>query len=149
MSLIDNKRTLLDYIVLDHIEVGIQLFGFEVRSLRQGDGSLRGARVVVRGGEAFLVSATIPPYQPKNVPETYDPERPRRLLLNKKEMRQIEETEHEQGLTCIPIAMYNKGRNIKLDVGIVKGKKKADKRDSLTERDTKRDIERTLKSKYR
>ena len=149
MSLIDNKRTLLDYIVLEHIEAGIELLGSEVHSLRVGDGSLKGARVAVRGGQAYLIGATIPPYQPKNAPETYDPERPRRLLLNPKELHQIEQAEHEAGLTCIPISMYNKGRNIKLDVGIVKGKKKADKRASLAERDTKRDIDRTLKTTYR
>lgn len=149
MSLIDNKRTLLDYIILETIEAGIVLYGYEVKSVRAGLGSLKGARVVVRGGEAYLVGATIPAYQPKNAPELYDPERNRRLLLNTKEIEQITDAEHESGLTTVPISMYNKGRNLKLSIGIAKGKKKADKRASIAERDTRRDIDRTLKTKYR
>ncbi|MDB5188245.1 MAG: SsrA-binding protein SsrA-binding protein [Candidatus Kaiserbacteria bacterium] len=149
MSLIDNKRTLLDYEILDRFEAGIELFGYEVKSIRAGLGSLKGARVVVRGGEAYLIGSTIPPFQPKNAPESYDPERNRRLLLNHKELRDIEGAEHEKGLTTIPIAMYNKGRNLKLEIGIAKGKKKADKRATIAERDTKRDIDRTLKIKDR
>jgi SsrA-binding protein len=149
MSLIDNKRTLLDYVVLETIEAGIVLIGTEVKSVRAGLGSLVGSRVMVRGSEGYLVSATIPAYQIKNAPESYDPEHPRKLLLNQKELREISQAEHESGLTCIPIAMYNKGRNIKLSIGIVRGKKKADKRQAIAKRDTKRDIDRTLKNKYR
>jgi SsrA-binding protein len=86
MSLVDNKRVAFDYQILETIEAGLELFGFEVKSLRAGHGSLKGARVVARGGEAYLVGATIPPWQVANAPKSYDPERPRRLLLSQKEI---------------------------------------------------------------
>jgi len=147
MSLIDNKRALFDYSILESMEAGLELLGYEVKSLRAGHGSLKGARVVARAGEAYLVGATIPPWQIANAPKSYDPERTRRLLLNKKQIAQILSAESEKGLTIIPISVYNKGRNLKLEVGIVRGKKQHDKRRVLQERDTKRDIARSLKNK--
>ena len=149
MSLLDNKRALIEYQVLDTMEAGLELFGFEVKSLRKSLGSLKGARVVARGGEAYLVGATIPPWQMANAPKTYDPERPRRLLLKLKEIAHISSAESQKGLTIIPISVYNKGRNLKLEVGIVQGKRKQDKRETIKKRDTDRDIQRTLKNKPR
>src|ERR1700691_5723509 len=113
MSLIDNKRATFDYVILEEIEAGMELFGHEVKSLRAGQGSLKGARVVARGNEAYLVGATIPAWQPKNAPKNYDPERTRKLLLKQKEIAHIASAEGEQGLTIIPISVYNKGRNLK------------------------------------
>lgn len=147
MSLIDNKRALIEYQVLDTMEAGLELFGFEVKSLRKSLGSLKGARVVARGGEAYLVGATIPPWQQSNAPKTYDPERPRRLLLKMKEIAHISSAESQKGLTIIPISVYNKGSKLKLEVGIVRGKRKQDKRETIKARDEKRNIERTLKNK--
>ena len=145
MSLIDNKRGLFDYAILETFEAGLELLGTEVKSLRAGQGSLKGARVVARGGEAFLVGATIPPWQVKNASTSYDPERPRKLLLNHKQILQIAAAESKDGLTTVPISVYNKGRNLKLEIGIAKGKKKADKRQSIKERDDERRVKRTLK----
>ena len=85
MSLIQNKKVHLRFAVLETFQAGIELSGGEVKSLRNKLGSLEGSRVVVRGGEAYLVGATIPPYQPLNSSVSYDPEHPRKLLLNKKE----------------------------------------------------------------
>ncbi len=147
MSLISNKRALFDYTILEEIEAGIELLGFEVKSLRAGRGSLRGARVVARGGEAYLVSATIPPWQQANAPKSYDAERPRRLLLNIKEINRILGAEKEKGLTVVPLSVYNKGDKLKLGIGIARGKKKEDKRQSLRERDDKRRMRRSLKTK--
>jgi len=145
--LIDNKRVTFDYSILETMEAGIALFGFEVKSLRAGQGSLKGARVVARGGEAYLVGATIPPWQQANAPKSYDPERSRRLLLSQKEIAQVAAAESEKGLTIIPLAVYNKGRNLKLSIGIARGKKSQDKRQSIKQRDTERDIRRSLKNK--
>ena len=148
MTVVENKRVGFDYTILEEIEAGLELFGFEVKSLRAGHGSLKGARVVARGGEAYLVGASIPPWQVKNAPKSYDAERTRRLLLNTKEIAHISSAEGERGLTTVPLKVYNKGRNLKLLIAIVRGKKKKDKRQSIREREEKRSIKRTLKTKY-
>jgi len=144
-TLVKNKKAYFDFEILEEIEAGAELLGSEVKSLKNSQGSLVGARVVVRGGEALLVGATIPPYQMNNVPENYDPERPRRLLISKKQMLQIEDAEESNGLTAIPLSWYNKGRLVKLSVGIARGKKQADKREKIKSRDTLRDIARAFK----
>ncbi|MBI4128487.1 MAG: SsrA-binding protein SmpB [Parcubacteria group bacterium] len=146
MSLIENKRVGFDYSILEEIEAGLALFGYEVKSLRAGQGSLKGARVVARGGEAYLVGATIPAWQPANAPKSYDPERTRKLLLSSKEIAHVASAEGEKGLTIVPLKVYNKGRNLKLLIAIARGKKKQDKRQSIRERDEKRRIRRTLKT---
>src|SRR3954469_17420697 len=110
MALIENQRVGFDYEILETIEAGLELLGFEVKSLRAGLGSLKGARVVARGGEAYLVGATIPPWQVKNAPESYDPERTRRLLLKSKEISRVAAAEGAKGLTVVPLSVYNKGR---------------------------------------
>lgn len=144
-TLVKNKKAYFDFEILEEIEAGVELLGSEVKSLKGSQGSLVGARVVVRGGEALLVGATIPPYQMNNVPDDYDPERPRRLLISKKQMLQIEDAEESNGLTTIPLSWYNKGRLVKLSVGIARGKKQADKREKIKSRDTLRDIARAFK----
>lgn len=149
MSLIDNKRATFDYHILETIEAGLELLGFEVKSLRAGHGSLKGARVVARAGEAYLVGATIPPFQQANAPKSYDPERTRRLLLNAKEIARVAEAEGEKGLTIIPLGVYNRHRRLKLEIAIAKGKQKQDKRETIKKRDTERDIRRTLKTRPR
>ncbi len=147
MSLVDNKRATFDYAIIETMEAGLVLAGYEVKSLRDGRGSLKGARVVARGGEAYLVGATIPPWQQANAPKSYDPERSRKLLLSKKQIAQVLSAESEKGLTIIPLSVYNKGRNLKLAIAIAIGKKSHDKRETIKKRDTDRDIRRSLKSK--
>ena len=147
MSLIENQRAGFDYVILETLEAGLELLGFEVKSLRAKRGSLKGARVVARGGEAYLVGATIPAWQIANAPKSYDPERTRRLLLSEKEIAHIASAEGQQGLTIIPLSVYNRGRVLKLGLAIVRGKKKADKRQSIRAREEKRSAERTLKKK--
>ncbi len=146
MSLIENKRVGFDYEILETLEAGMELLGFEVKSLRAGHGSLKGARVVARGGEAYLVGATIPPWQAANAPKSYDPERARRLLLSKKEILRVAAAESEKGLTIVPLSVYSKKRQLKLGIAIARGKKKEDKRHSIRAREEKRRIERSLKS---
>lgn len=146
MALIENKKVRLEYEILETYAAGAELFGHEVKAVRNGMGSLEGARIMVRGGEAFLAGATIAPFQVKNTPDSYDPERTRRLLLNKKEITVLAEYESKKGLTVVPIKWYNANRKLKLEVAVVRHKKKYDKRQTLKERDTKRQIERTLKN---
>lgn len=143
----ENKKARFDFELLDTFEAGIELEGFEVKAIRAGRVDLAGARVVVRGGEAFLLGATITPLQIKNVPPTYEGDRTRRLLLTKKELNELSASESKRGLTLVAISLYNKGRVIKLSLAIAKGKKKFDKRESIKTRDTKREMERTLKNK--
>ncbi len=147
MALIENQRARFDYVILEELEAGMELFGYEVKSLRAKRGSLKGARVVARGGEAYLVGATIPAWQPANAPKSYDPERTRRLLLSQKEIAHVGSAEGQKGLTIVPLGVYNKGRNLKLGLAIVRGKKKEDKRQSIRAREEKRSAERTLKKK--
>jgi SsrA-binding protein len=143
---LSHKKAHFDYEVLKTFEAGIVLSGHEVKSIRASRGKLEGGFVVIRGGEAFLVGVNINPYQPNNQLKKYDAERARKLLLKKKELLEIERDTETAGLTAIPLTLYNSGRNIKLSVAVVKGKRKHDKRESIKARDTKRDIERILKN---
>ena len=145
-TLISHKRARFDYQILETFQAGISLWGHEVKSIRAGKAKIEGSFVVVRGGEAFLVGATISAFQPKNTPQDYDPERPRKLLLSKKEIAELLAQSEKKGLTIVPISMYNGGRNIKVQVCVVKGKKEFDKREKIKERETDRNILRTLKN---
>lgn len=146
-ALIENKKARLRFSILETFSAGLELSGAEVKSLRAKQGSLEGARVVVRGGEAFLVGATIPPYQAANTKKDYDAEKTRRLLLNKKEIAELADAESKKGLTTVPLEVYNAGRYIKLRVAIVKGKGKEDRREDLKRQDAMREAERALRSK--
>ncbi len=146
MALLDNKHAMLEYQILEELEAGMELFGYEVKSLRNKQGSLKGARVVARGGEAYLVGATIPAWQIANAPKSYDPERPRRLLLSRKEIAHISSAEGQKGLTAVPISVYNRGRHLKLGIAIARGRKKHDKRDVIRKREEDRSIRRSLKT---
>ncbi len=140
-----NKKAYHDYEILEEYEAGIELKGFEVKSVKLGRASLKGARVVMRGGEAFLIGASIPAYQAANSPDNYDPERARRLLLNKKEINKLIGKEQEKGLTLPALSLYNKGRLVKLKFAVARGKKKRDKREEIRKRDLERDLRRSLK----
>ena len=144
MSLIRNKKYGLKYEPVDKYEAGIEFLGSEVKSVRGGHMSLEGAFVIVRGGEAFLINANIPPYQPKNAPKDYDPLRNRKILLTKKEINELGKNE-KTNLTIVPISVYNKGRKIKIEVALVKGKKKYDKRETIKKRETNRELRREYK----
>lgn len=149
MALIENKKIHFNFELLETFEAGLELFGFEVKSLRKGQGKLEGAHVVVRGGEAYLVGASIPAFQPANAPKSYDPARTRRLLLSKKELDMLLGAESKKGLTIVPISVYSVGRLLKLSVAIARGKKDTDKREVIKKREVMREIDRTLKRQYR
>lgn len=145
MSLVNNKTVHLNYEILETYTAGIELFGFEVKSLRLKRGSLEGAYILTKGTDVYLINADIPPYQVNNTPGSYNSRRDRKLLLTRKEALELYQKRNNAGLTVVPISMYNKGRVIKIDIGIARGKNKRDKRDDLKRKDAKREIERTLK----
>ena len=147
MTLIKNKKAHLQYEILETFSAGIELLGQEVKALRGSLGSLEGSRVVVRGGEAFIVGMTIPPYQAANMQKSYDPERTRRLLLAKKEIAMLADKESKKGLTIVPLEVYTGKRLIKARIAIVRGKGKADRREDLKKRDAMREVGRVLKNR--
>lgn len=140
-----HKKVNLEYEILETLEAGISLLGLEVKSIKEHKGSLEGAHVTVRGHEVYVINMHIPPYQPSNTPKEYDPYRTRKLLLTKKEIGKLGGLESQKGLTIVPISVYNKGRKIKVEIAVVRGKKKRDKRQDLKKKTAKRDIERSLK----
>lgn len=140
-----NKKAGFDFELQERFDAGVELLGTEVKSLRGGQGKLEGSHVIVRGGEAYLVGASIPAFQKKNAPADYDPERPRRLLLQKKEILELFTESEKKGLTIIPIRWYNVKGLVKLEIAVGRGKKKHDKRESIKERESKRDAMRLMK----
>jgi SsrA-binding protein len=146
VNLVEHKKARLDYEILEEYEAGLELLGIEVKSLRSRLGKLEGSHIIVRDGEAYLVGAAIPAYQPSNTPADYDPNRTRKLLLTRKEIGALSGFEGQKGLTIVPISVYNKGKVLKLRIAVARGRKKYDKRAVLKERDTKREIDRTLKN---
>ena len=145
-SFVTNRKAHFNYEIQEKLEAGIELLGHEVKSVKAGHANLEGSHVIIRGNEAFLIGSTITPYQPSNTPKDYDPARNRKLLLTKKELQELGSKENQKGLTIVPLSMYSKARKIKLEIAIVRGKKKFDKRESIKKRDSKRDIDRTLKN---
>lgn len=144
-----NRKAFHDYFVEDRIEAGIELTGTEVCSLRENSAQLRDCFIVIRRGEAWLNGVHISPYSHGSI-FNVDPERRRRLLLHKKEILKLQQQADRKGYSLIPLSMYfnPKGR-VKVEVGVCRGKKAYDKRASIKERDTKREIDRALKTRNR
>lgn len=146
MSLIQNKKIHFNYEILERYEAGIELLGIEVKALRAGRGSLEGSHVTIRGGEAYLIGATIAPYQTGNTPKGFDATRNRRLLLTKEEIAELATKESKKGLTIVPVNVYNKNHKLKVEIAVVRGKKAHDKRETIKKREAERDVMREIKS---
>ena len=147
-----NRRARFDYEILETLEAGIELYGFEVKAIKTGHINLAGAFVVIRpvrsrtsNNEAWLLNATIPPYQAKNTPTDYNPVRSRRLLLHKSQIKELIGAASQRGLTIVPLKVYTKRGRVKILIGLARHKKKADKREVIKRREASREIERTLK----
>lgn len=140
MRLVENKKLRMTYTVLDTYEAGVELLGHEVKSLRSKLGSLDGSKVIVRGGEAFLIGAYIPPYQPANTPKSYDEHRTRRLLLTKKELEELIHQDEKEGLTLHPVSLYIKNNLVKCEVALCKKLQKHDKREKVKESISRREM---------
>ena len=140
MVIATNKRAHFDYEILETYEAGIELYGFEVKSIKSGRINLAGSYAIIRNKEVWLINADIPPYQPKNAPEDYDSKRTRRLLFGKKEIKTLIGKTVEKGLTLMPLKVYTKERKIKIEIGLAKSRKKADKRELIKKREAEREI---------
>lgn len=144
-SLAFNKRGSFDYDIGEKFEAGIELKGYEVKSVKNGHMQIAGSYVVIRHNEASLINSIVPPYQPKNTPKEYDPARSRRLLLTKKEIDYLTGKLHEKGLTLLPLEVYTKRGLIKLKLGLGKPLKKTDKRDVIRKREAQKEIQRAVR----
>src|SRR6266516_763533 len=134
-----NRRARHDYHVEEVIEAGVSLVGSEVKSLRDGKASLQDAYAVVRNEEVFLMGVHITPY-PQAALQNHEPTRARKLLLHKSEIRKLIGKTAEKGLTLVPLRMYFKGNKVKVEIGVAKGKKHYDKRESIAKREAEREM---------
>lgn len=139
MKLIENKKIGLTYEIEERLEAGIELLGSEVKSVRNKNGSLDGGKVIIRGGEVYLIGSYIPPYQPKNSHSVHEPERIRKLLLKKADIIRLSSLKNSP-LTIVPISLYNKGIRLKCEIGICRKKNTRDKREILKKKISKREI---------
>lgn len=142
-----NRRAFHDYEIIETFEAGIELTGTEVRSLRDNNAQLTDAFALVRDGQLWLNNLHIAPFLQGNIANV-DPDRKRKLLMHKKQIRYLAEKTQEKGLAIVPLKIYFNDRNlVKVEVALARGKKLYDKRNSLKERDTKREIDRALKAR--
>lgn len=144
MDYASNPRSYFDYEILETIEAGIVLEGFEVKSVKTGKASIKGTHIKILNNEPYLIGAVISPYQPANTPPDYDPQRTRKLLLSRKQISALVGTSHAHGLTLIPLKLYNKKGRVKVLVGIARGKKKYDKRETIKKKDIARAKQRGI-----
>lgn len=141
---IDNRKAHFNYAIEETFEAGIELLGHEVKSIKNGMGNINAAFCIIRGDEAFIIGMNIPPYQPRNNMLDYDPERTRRLLLSKKQIKYLAGKDSIKGLTLVPISLYSKGRRIKVSIAVARGKKVYDKRETIKKRDLDREERRGM-----
>ncbi len=144
MDYANNPRATFDYEILETLEAGIVLEGFEVKSVKTGKASIKGTHIKILNNEAFLIGSVISPYQPANTPADYDPQRTRKLLLSRKQISALTGTSQAHGLTLIPLRLYDKKGRVKVLVGIARGKKKYDKRETIKKKDIQRARERGI-----
>ena len=140
-----NRKAFHDYFIEERYEAGIELFGTEVKSLRQGTVNLKDSWCDITNGELFIKQMHISPYEKGNI-FNRDPIRPRKLLMHKKEIMKLYGTLKQEGLTLVPLSLYFKNSRVKVEVGLCRGKKLYDKRADMAKKDAKRTIERTLKN---
>ena len=143
-----NKKAYFDYFILEKYEAGIELFGTEVKSLRLGQCSIKESWIRIDKGEMFIMGMHINPYEKGNI-FNKDPLRVRKLLMHKLDIRRLSAKLQEKGLTLVPLQVYLKGSLVKVEIGLAKGKKNYDKRDTLAKKDQKREMEKAMKSRMR
>ena len=143
-----NRKARHDYFVQETYEAGIELFGTEVKSLRQGQVNLKDSWCDIQNGDLFIKQMHISPYEKGNI-FNKDPIRPRKLLMHKREILKLYGTLKQEGLTLVPLSLYFKNSRVKVELGLCKGKKLYDKRDDIAKRDAKRTIDRAMKERIR
>lgn len=140
-----NRRAFYDYEILERFEAGINLYGSEVKAIREGRADLTGSHVRIIGSEAYLINAKIFPYQYARL-EQYDEQRTRKLLLHKNQIIALKSKIEGENLTIVPLSLYTKDRFIKVELALAKGKKKYEKKEALKRKDRQRELEEELKS---
>jgi SsrA-binding protein len=143
-AIVDNRRARHDYHLLDRYEAGLVLTGTEVKSLRDGKATLQQAYADVREGEAWLVGLHVPEYSQGNR-SNHDPDRPRKLLLHRREIDQLHGRVRERGFTVVPTRLYFRDGRVKVELALARGKELYDKRRDIADRDARRQMERELK----
>ncbi|PPK49285.1 SsrA-binding protein SmpB [Clostridium algidicarnis] len=146
--LAENRKARHDYFIEQGFEAGLELVGTEVKSIRNGRSNLKDSYAEVRNGEIFVRNLHVSPYEEGNI-FNVDPLRDRKLLLHKNEIYKLDALASQDGYTLVPLSLYLKNGRVKMHLGVGKGKKNYDKRDSMLERDHKRDIDREMKEKYK
>ncbi|MFO0752339.1 MAG: SsrA-binding protein SmpB [Thermodesulfovibrionales bacterium] len=141
-----NRKAYHDYSIEETAEAGIQLLGTEVKSLRDGKANLKDSYVLIKDAEVFLFNCHISPYSHGNI-MNHDPLRTRKLLLHRKEIERIKGKAQQKGYTLVPLKIYFKGPFAKVEIGLARGKKVYEKRETIKEREAKRDIERAMKNR--
>ena len=141
-ALSENKKAFFNYEIIETFEAGIELRGFEVKSVKAGQANLVGSFATIRGGEIWLTNAYIPPFQSANTPEGYNQTRPRRLLLNKKEILYLISKMKSDRLTLLPLKMYSKKNLVKVELGLARGKRQHEKRETIKKREAGREMRR-------
>ncbi len=142
-----NKKARHDYFILETYEAGIELKGTEIKSIRRGSCNLKDSFIRIKDGEAYIENMYVAPCKEGNI-FNVDPRRIRKLLLHKKEIRKLQKEIMQEGLTIVPLKVYFNTSKAKLEIALAKGKKNYDKRQSLKEKDMKRDIDKALKNAY-
>ena len=143
---IKNKKAYFDYYIEEEIEWGIVLKGTEIKSIRSGLANLKDCYAIIKNGEVYLLNMYISKYDDASI-FNHDERRTRKLLLNKKEILKLRDKVEVSGYTLVPVKLYFKGNKAKILLGVAKGKKNYDKRESLKEKDIKREIDKTLKNR--
>ena len=143
-----NRKAFHDYFVEDRCEAGIELFGTEVKSIRAGTLNLKDSFCVAKDGEIYAYSLHISPYEQGNI-FNRDPDRPKRLLMHKREIRKLHAQQKQDGYALIPLSVYFNNSRVKVELGLCKGKKTYDKRDAVAKRDAKREMDRAMREKNR
>lgn len=143
-SVATNRKAFHDYFVLERYEAGIELAGTEVKSIRAGTLNLKDSFCIIKDGELFVRGMHVSPYEKGNI-FNRDPDRVRRLLMHKREIRKLQARIMQDGVALIPLSVYFKDSRVKLELGLCKGKKLYDKRDSDAKRNAQRDMERAMK----
>jgi SsrA-binding protein len=145
----DNRKARHDYFIDESYEAGLALTGSEIKSVRAGRVNLRGGYARVLNGEIWMYDVHIAPYEQSGTHYNHEPTRPRKLLLHRREISRILGQVERQGFTLVPLRLYFKGRHAKVDLGLARGKKQYDKREDIAKRESRRDIERAMKSRVR
>ena len=146
-TLAANRKAFHDYSIEDTLEAGLVLAGHEVKSIKSGNTSLAGAYVTIRNGEAYLRNAHVGRYKQASGLEGYDETRERKLLLHKNEILKLLDQTKGKGLTLVPLELYTSKRRIKLKIGVARGKKQFDKRETIKRKETKRQTQRLIRSR--